>query len=188
MKSSASGRWDTPPEYLAVFPKVRLLVLGSYAPEKLDTVKDISHQLIQNEGLSNARLVSDFATPEMRNMESEGAYNLRKSEFWIPNADVLLFVFLGQDAGVMHELDFALTTVQLAARSIVAYDRTAHVTSLLQGLIDRYTREVSEIPFDGGSLGNLCQQVAGNVAQIIPKIYWEILLRPPGGWECTTPQ
>lgn len=182
----AARKWTTPPEFLAIFPRIRVLELGSYASDKIGTIKSIRDILIQKENLSSTRLVSDFETPLRVTDEGNGAYNLRKSEHWIRRADVRLFVFLGPDAGVMHELDFALSIPGVPSRSIVAYDRNEHVTSLLFGLMDKYSREISEIPFK--DIDDLTKQVAGIIAQISAIIYDDVIYRPWSDWEPTTPK
>jgi hypothetical protein len=185
--SNRAGAWTTVPEYLSIFPRIRLLELGSYAPQKMDTVKAVRDALIQNENLANARIVADFDSPISRKGETNGEYNLRKSEYWIPHADILLFLFLGQDTGVMYELIFALYKIPWASnRTIVAYDRNEHVTSLLAGLTSKYSRQISEISFE--KIEDLCEPVAGVVAAISRIIYSDVIYRPLGEWELSQPR
>jgi hypothetical protein len=182
-----AGGWTTLPECLSIFPKIRLLELGSYAPSRIGRVKAVRDALIKDENLSNTRLVADFDTPLRNTGEGDGEYNLRKSEYWIPKADVLLFVFLGQDTGVMYELTFALDKIPGASsRTIIAYDRNEHITSLLAGLTSRYSREISEVSFE--KIENLCEQVAGTIASISSIIYYDVSYRPLGEWDLTVPK
>jgi hypothetical protein len=134
------------------------------------------------EGLGNARLVADFDSPKAITGEEEAAYNLRKSEYWIEHADVLLFVFLGSDdTGVTIELKTTLQIPGGASRSIVSYDRNQHVSSLLRATIGNYSRQVFEVPFE--TVESLCEQVRGCVLQMCDAIHLGIKYRPNGEWE-----
>jgi hypothetical protein len=131
-------------------------------------------------------MVCDFSTPPRHENETNGDYNLRKSEYWLDRADVYLFIFLGHtDSGVMYELTFGLKIPGGASRSIVAYARGKNVTSLLQGLVNRYRREISEISFDDpDSIG---RQVAGYIAEMSSRLYAAgIKYRAIGEWETSS--
>jgi hypothetical protein len=178
--------WSIPPEYLAIFPRIRVLILGSYAPDKIGIIRNVKKMLTESEGLSNSRMVCDFFTPPRLKNETKGSYNLRKSEYWLNHADVYLFIFLGDtDSGVMYELSVGLLIPGGPSRSIVAYARDKNVTSLLEGIRDKYRREISEISFDDpDSIG---RQVAGYIAEMSSRLYATgIKYRPIGEWETSS--
>jgi hypothetical protein len=176
------GARGEPTEFDSILSKVRLLILGSYAPRNIGKISHLRNRLLSHEELVNSRLVEDFQTPRKHENESGGAYNLRKSQYWIFQADVLLFVFLGaSDAGVMHELDLALSIPGAVNRTLVAYYRKAHITSLLQGILDKYKRSIFEIPFE--KIPSLASQVRGCVLELCDQLYISLTFRMDGEWE-----
>lgn len=176
--------WTTAPEYLSILPKVRLLLLGSYSKSFMQRLESIKSGLIQG-GLMNCRITKDFFTPNRMQNEPEQLYNLRKSEYWVRQADVLFFIFFSgtDNASVALELSETLSQIPGNAwRTILAHEE--NVPSLIAGIGIRFQPEISLIPFSDDE--DLQKQAIGNIVRLLDRLYPIILIRPDGEWECSS--
>jgi len=94
----------TAPEYLKAKPKMRILILGSYECSVKTDLRRIKNFLI-DKGYNQTRLIEDFTNPVIGPTEEMATYNKRKSEYWLPKADVAIFIFLEKvnNDGVEYE-------------------------------------------------------------------------------------
>jgi len=173
--------WATPPEYLSILPKIRVLLLGSFHTKLgLPKLKALKDYLIQN-GINNCRITMDFKSPFRMLNEQEDQYNLRKSEYWMRHADVLVFVFFpGVDnASVGLELKEAVDNIPGSTwRMILAYYERP--PSLISGL----GRRISELSVaDFSDEEELHKQVYGYIIGLLGRLYNIVYSRPPGEWE-----
>jgi len=176
--------WTTPPEYLSILPKVRVLLMGSYAKPFMPKLASIRNGLIKV-GLTNSRITKDFQTPLQMPNEPKQHYNLRKSEYWIRHADVFFFVFFNGTDNASVALELSDTIKQNAGnawRTILAYQEG--VPSLVLGLGIRFQPEMSLIEYSNGK--DLQRQVVGNVVRLLSRLYTTILTRSDGEWECSS--
>jgi len=176
--------WATAPEYMQIIPKVRLLMMGSYAQSFMQRLESIKNGLIKD-GLTNCRMTKDFSTPSRMLNEPEKLYSLRKSEYWIRQADVLFFIFFfGTDNGSIG-LELSTTLGQTpgnAWRTLLAYQE--NVPSLIEGYGIRFQPEISVIPFSDDI--DLQKQATGNVVRLLGRLYSAVSTRPDGEWECSS--
>jgi len=173
--------WATPPEYLSILPKMRVLLLGSFHTELgLPKLKALKEYLIQN-GVDNCRITRDFRSPLRMPNEQEDQYNLRKSEYWMRHADILVFVFFpGVDnASVGLELKEAVDNIPGSTwRTILAYYENP--PSLISGL-GRRISELSVANFSNEE--ELHEQVYGYIIGLLGRLYNTVSNRPIGEWE-----
>jgi hypothetical protein len=172
--------------YLQIKPKLRVLILGSYensAKKRLEGLKDF---LLTKNYLQTA-LVKDFKQPIRKNNESKKLFNLRKSEYWLPEADVPIFVFFqGVDnSGVSIELKHLIDIYSdMAWRSIVAInDKPSEkpVSSLIGGIVERWKREIQPVYFENDSI--LLSGVRGALTNLLENLYFSVIRRSPSLWE-----
>jgi hypothetical protein len=180
----SSGR--TPYEYLKAKPKIRILLLGSYhtpASTELDKVKNYLSQL----GYSQTHLVRDFTNPRRDETETEKDYNLHKSEYWLPKADVPVFIFLPNvdNDGVEYELQHTINIYpDMIWRSIIGWSTNPppKLTSLTEGLVNRWKNTANMVYF--GTIKKLCEEVFGTLTgNILIKMYYRVFNREDGEWE-----
>jgi len=174
------SKWRVPPEYLTILPNIRVLILGSYSSPFLSRLESIRDEIIDR-GISNAKLVKDFKVPAQQPNERLQAYNLRKSEYWIDRADIMIFVFFdGTDnASVGIELRTTLNNPGNAWRTLLAHTETTR--SLVVGLGIRYQPDLSLIPFSNDE--DIVEQAEGNVIRLLERFYSLIYQRQSGEWE-----
>ncbi|RLI46228.1 hypothetical protein DRO64_01280 [Candidatus Bathyarchaeota archaeon] len=173
--------WTTPPEYLSILPKLRVLLLGSYHTELgLPRLEALKNYLIQN-GLNSCRIAKDFKSPIRMLGEPEDQYNLRKSKYWMRHADILVFVFFpGVDnASVGIELQYAVDNVPGSTwRTILAYYENP--PSLISGL-GKDIEEFSVVNFSKEK--ELHEQIYGCIISLLHRFYDIVSNRSVGEWE-----
>lgn len=154
--------------------------MGSYRNGSIFRLESIRDGLIKKK-INNCRLASDFEKPIKLNGEPMDIYYLRKSEYWIQNADLFLLVFFDStdNASVGIELSIILSNPDNAWRTNLAYQE--NVPSLVSGLGKRFQPEISLIPFSDDS--DLQRQAIGNIRRYLGRFYFEVYNRPEGEWE-----
>jgi hypothetical protein len=175
----------TAPEYLKAKPKIRLLLLGSYevsAEADLQRVKDF----LIAKGYSQTHLVADFTNPPRNEREENPDYNLRKSESWLPRADIAIFVFLKNvnNDGVGYELTHVIDNYpDMMWRSIIGWSTNPrpNVSSLIEGLVNRWKKSTNVVFF--GTLDKLCEEILGVLTGMLERLYYRVKSRTEGEWE-----
>jgi len=173
--------WATPPEYLSILPRLRVLLMGSFHPNFLPRLSSLKEALIQD-NIRNCRTAVGFNSPARMPNEPTASYYLRKSEYWISHADAFVLVFFdGPDnSSVAIELKTILSiSPGNAWRTILAYQE--NVPSLVAGLGIRYRPEISMIPFSQD--GDLEEQIVGNIVGLLERFYLSVSGRSDGEWE-----
>ncbi|MGI0080240.1 MAG: hypothetical protein ACRECH_11500 [Nitrososphaerales archaeon] len=159
-----------------------MLVLGPYKDGGYQILSSIRNGLIAND-ISNSRIVTDFETPSKDSFDPS-TYELSRSEYWIDNSDLLLFVFIaGLDgAGVAVELNYAIES-DLMHRSIVAYNETEgyKLSLLIKGKVKRYSSLVTEIKYD--TQDEVVRKAKGAVVSKLEILYEHLRRRASGEWE-----
>jgi len=172
------------PEYLKIKPKLRVLILGSYELSSLERLRTLKGFLMLN-GYLQTHLVKDFDYPTRSSGESQASYNLRKSEHWIPLADVAVFVFLPNvdNTGVGYELKHLIDNhYDMTWRSVVGISRPApKISSLLGGLIERWSDSIQQVFFSTDT--QLAEGVRGALTSLLGRLYFVVINRQPGEWE-----
>jgi len=173
------------PEFLRVKPKLRVLILGSYATSSLKRLEMLKAFLLRN-GYSQTRLIKDFQRPTRQTKESQSVYNLRKSEYWIPKADVPIFVFLPNvdNTGVGYELKHLCDNCyDMTWRSIVGISRkpAPKISSLIDGLIERWSESIQQVFFTTNK--QLQKEVRGSLTNLLERLYFHAISRQKGEWE-----
>lgn len=180
-----AGYW-TNTGYLQIKPKLRVLILGSYESSAIKRLESLKDFLLTKKYLQTA-LIKDFNQPARKNGESKKAFNLRKSEYWLPEADVPIFVFFqgADNSGVSIELKHLIDVYyDMVWRSIVATNNkpSEHpVSSLIGGIIDRWSTEIQHVPFENDNI--LLSDVKGALKNLLEKLYFSVIYRPPSLWE-----
>ena len=170
-------------------PKIRVLILGSYDTAALPILSSIKDFIIAK-GYINTKLVMDFNNPPRQENETDAAYNLKRTEFWLPKADVILFVFLKSDfnsSGVGFELQHISDNYpDMMWRSIVAWSQTPrpNVTTLVEGLVDRWKKSTNVIFF--GNVNRLCDEIFGTLTSILGLLKNSVKNRGYEEWELDT--
>lgn len=180
----SARRWVSP-EYLQVKPKLRVLILGSYSDSALKRLEMLKSFLISKEYLQVC-LVKEFNHPSRGSNESQSSYNLRRSEYWIPKADIPIFVFLPKvdNTGVGYELKHLCDChYDMTWRTIIGICRkpSLRISSLIDGLIQRWSRETQQIFFDTSN--QLHEGVRGALTNLLEKLYFPVVNRQSGEWE-----
>lgn len=182
---SSSRDWTIPPQYLYILDSVRVLILGPYYKGRARRLKAIRSSLI-DKGVRNCRLVLDFNTPPK--VEGEKTYDLRKSEYWINQADLLLFIFLDgkYESGVAMELKHA-TDTKREYDTIVAYPekKAAHISSLIGQYVSRYDPAITQIK--SNTRREIVDKTLGVIVSKLETIYTKVSHRAAGEWELSTP-
>lgn len=179
-----ASRWVVP-QYLRVKPKLRVLILGSYedsALKKLEMLRDF----LLTKGYIQTSLVKEFKFPKKYPGESQSAYNLRKSEYWIPKADAPIFVFFPNvdNTGPAYELKHLCDNhFDMAWRSIVGISikPASKISSLIHGLIQRWSGEIQQVFFNTDN--ELQEGVRGALTNLLEKLYLLAISRQKGEWE-----
>lgn len=167
-------------------PKIRILILGSYDTSALPILRSIKDFII-GKGYVNTKLVMDFNNPTRRANETDAEYNLKRTEFWLPKADVALFVFLKSEfnsSGVGFELQHIIDHhPDMMWRSIVAWSQNPrpNVTTLVEGLVDRWKKSTNVIFF--GSVNRLCDEIFGTLTSILGLFKNTVKTRGNEEWE-----
>jgi hypothetical protein len=181
----SSENWKTA-GYLEVKPKLHILLLGSYDKKVMNRLQRLEDFLLSKNYLNTA-LVCDFDHPKRNIDESKKLYNLRKSEYWLPEADIPVFVFFqGVDnSGVSIELKHMIDTYpDMSWRSIVAInDKPSEkpVSSLVGGITVRWKRQIQTIFFKNDDV--LKTNVKGALTNILEPLYFQVIGRCPSLWE-----
>ena len=141
--------------------------------------------LLEN-GYSQTRLVKNFYWPTKNQNESQSAFNLRKSEYWIPKADVPIFVFLPRvnNDGVGLELQYLCHNFyDMTWRSILGVSRTPSlkISSLISGLIERWSGTTQQVFFTMNK--QLQTGVRGALTNLLERLYYRAINREEGEWE-----
>lgn len=173
------------PEYLAIKPKLRILILGDYKPSCLNRLKALRDHLIRR-GYSQSRLVLDFSSPARTAEETEEHYNLRKSRYWISRADIFVFLFFAgaKNQGTVYELKEVIDrSPDKVWRSIVGISAkpAASLSSLIRGELEVYRGVNYQYFFT--TRKDLCEGVEGQLPNFLERLYPEITARPLGEWE-----
>jgi len=163
---------------------LHILVLGSYRNPALRRLENLKDYLLAK-GYAQTKLVKDFKFPEQSPSESQSSYNLRKSEYWIPKSDALIFVFFprvdntGPGYELKHLCDYHF---DMAWRSIVGIGKpTLKISSLIYGLIDRWSNEFQQIFFETDS--ELQEDVKGALTNLLERLYFPAFSRQKDEWE-----
>jgi hypothetical protein len=176
-------RWVAP-QYLQVKPVLRVLILGSYSNCALKTLEMLRDYLLAK-GYAQTRLVKEFGFPRKNSGESRSAYNLRKSEYWIPKADVLVFVFCSNadNTGPAYELKHLCDIYyDMTWRCIVGISEpTPAISSLIYGLMDRWSREIQQVFFKTDT--ELQNGVRGALTNLLERLYFPTITRQETEWE-----
>ena len=173
--------WTAPPQFLTILPLIRLLILGPYRGGGASRLKMVRNGLIDS-GISNCRLVLDFSGPPPT--PGERAYDLRKSKYWIDQADLLLFVFLGgkYEGGIALELRHALDTHREYHSAVSYLQANADpVSSLIREQVQVYSEAITQIGFQ--TYQQLVRKAGGFVASKLEVVYYTAYRRPAGEWE-----
>jgi hypothetical protein len=171
--------------YLQAKPMLRILILGSYdktAEEELYRIK----KFLIGKGYVQTRLVEDFKNPLKEDNEIQSDYNLRKTEHWLPEADVGIFVFFplvnndGVELEFKHVNDFYLDMIW---RSIIGWSQNPRpkVSSLMNGLVNRWNEIANIVFFE--NIADLNQEIYGVLIGILEKLYFRVIFRGKGEWE-----
>jgi hypothetical protein len=177
-------RW-LPLRYLQVKPKIRILILGSYENSALKRLEMLKKFLL-TKGYMQTCLVKEFKHPVKHYNEPQPAYNLRKSEYWIPKADIPIFVFFPyvDNTGVGYELKHLCDNhYDMVWRSIVgtSIKPASKISSLICGLILRWSEEIQQVFFNTDN--ELQEGVRGALTNLLEKLYFHIIDRQVGEWE-----
>jgi hypothetical protein len=179
----SSNRWVAP-RYLQAKPVLRVLILGSYSTRALKTLEMLRDFLLAK-GYVQTRLVKEFRFPKRNSGESRSAYNLRKSEYWIPKADVLVFVFCSNadNTGPAYELKHLIDIhCDMTWRCIVGISEPApSISSLIYGLVDRWSREFQQVFFKTDAV--LQEDVKGALTNLLERLYFLTINRQESEWE-----
>jgi hypothetical protein len=180
----SSSAWEQP-FYLRAKPKLHVLILGCYKSSAVKHLERLRDFLRENEYLI-ACLVKDFNYPRKLPTESDPSYNLRKSEHWIPESDIPIFVFLSKvdNTGVGYELKHLLDNFSdMAWRSIVCIDTSLglKISSLLKGLIQRWSPSIQIIYFADDM--ELQSGSRGALTNLLERLLQRVIERKDGKWE-----
>lgn len=177
-------RWVTP-QYLQAKPRLRVLILGSYDDSALKRLEMLKDFLLTKRYLQIC-LVKDFNHPKRYSRETQSAYNLRKSEYWIPKADAPIFVFFPDvdNTGVGYELKHLIDNhYDMAWRSIVGISikPALRISSLITGLIQRWSEDIQQVFFNTNN--QLQDEVRGALTNLLERLYFSVINRQKGEWE-----
>jgi hypothetical protein len=160
------------------------LILGSYSKCALKTVGTLRDYL-QEKGYIQTRLVKEFGFPKKNSREPRSSYNLRKSEYWIPKADALVFVFCSNvdNTGPVVELKHLCDIhYDMAWRCIVGISGLKRpVSSLVRGLVNRWSPEIQQVFFK--TEDELQNGVRGALTNLLERLYFSTINRPESEWE-----
>ena len=173
--------WTIPAEYSGILPKIRVLLLGPYRGKFLKRMANLRTYFITEYNMGNCRIVADFNTPQKRNDETNGQYNLRKSLYWISHADILFYIYFdgADNAGVQRELgETFILLPDCAWRVILAYH--PNVSTLVEEYHDTM-REISIVPFS--NIGELKRNGFGPIENLLRRFYYRVDRRLDGEWE-----
>ena len=157
--------------------------MGSYSNCALKTLEMLRAYLLAK-GYAQTRLVKEFGFPKKNSGESRSAYNLRKSEYWIPKADALVFVFCSNadNTGPAYELKHLCDIhYDMAWRCIAGISWTAAISSLIYGLVDRWSREIQQVFFKTDT--ELQDGVRGALTNLLERLYFPAINRQKNEWE-----
>lgn len=181
----SAARWVAA-EYLIAKPKMRILILGSYETSAATTLNEIKDFLIAK-GYGQTRLIADFTNPVRGTIEPEADYNKRKSEYWLPKADVAIFIFLENvnNDGVEYEFKHVdAHHSDMMWRSIICWSTNPrpNVSSLIEGLFNTWNDTANVVFF--GKINKLCEEVFGTITgNLLKKMYYRVFNRENGEWE-----
>jgi hypothetical protein len=127
----------------------------------------------------------DFPIPTPRYDEPEQAYNLRKSEYWIDQADSYLLVFVtGVDNGsVADESQMIIEMKDKAHHAIAFLPSGAGPASLPIGRIQRHGRIIYTIHYDSFREPENIERLEGAVRELATELASVIRARSPSEWE-----
>ena len=179
----SSNRWVAP-QYLQAKPILRVLILGSYSSCALKTLEMLRDYLLAK-GYAQTRLVKEFGFPKKNPGESKSAYNLRKSEYWIPKADAVVVVFCSSvdNTGPAYELKHLCDIhYDMTWRCIVGLSEpTPAISSLIYGLVDRWSREIQQVFFKTDA--ELQSGVRGALTNLLERLHFATINRQRNEWE-----
>jgi hypothetical protein len=172
--------WLVIPEYLRILPNIRIIILGSYRNGCMCRLKNVRNGLIES-GFQNTRLAIDFKIPLQMQDELTPSYNLRKSEYWLLNSHIQIFIFFPKtdNANIGIELKTHLTYPGNAWSTIIAsYDNPP---SLVPGLGLRFQPELTMFNFSDDS--DIISQSKGQIINLLSRLYNLPGINTLGEWE-----
>lgn len=116
---------------------LKILILGSYRPIGMAKRLEIIRDCLRKRGLSNTYLVKDLGDKPIFD-EDEDIHWTNKSNHWMKNFDLSLFVFFADcdNSGVTDELSYFIYKIEETFRCIILYeDNIKQISSRIRAKI-----------------------------------------------------
>lgn len=157
-----------------VKPKLRIVVFGPYKPDNAFTRLANFRDFLRDNGYSNTNLVADLNVPHKQSNQSFEEYLVFKCQYWLENADVVLFTLFrnarleGVATEFTHLIDFLKGRMW---RAIVLYEQN-DLSSMIGGRLNLFQREIQQTDFDGDQ--DLYDKSLGLLINYPKKLFFEL--------------
>ena len=156
------------------------VIFGAYKPRRAKSRLLALRDCLRTKGYLSTFLVEDFPKPVKEHDETDEAYFLRKSEYWLERCDVGFLVFLceGNNDGVGQELRHLCDNlVDRVWRHTVLVEKKCYGTLLISGLLERFDELLGQAFFTSDI--DLCDLAYGRFPDYVRKLYYQIRNREP---------
>jgi hypothetical protein len=155
--------------------KLFVVIFGAYKPEQAKQRLLALRDCLREKGYPCTYLVEDLTEPAREPQETDEAFILRKSEYWLERCDIGFLVFFceGNNTGVGQELRHLCNIlIDRIWRQTVLIEKRCYGSMLISGLLERYDPLLGQAFFVSDR--DLCALAYGRFPDYIRKLYYNI--------------
>ena len=159
--------------------RLQVVIFGAYKPpaSMVRLVNFRNH--LRTMGYTCSSIVEDFDIPKQEDGQPLSEYFLFKCQFWLENADVVLFVFFkeGRQEGVATEFTHLINYLKGRMWRAVVFTENTDLSTMIRGRLTLFNSEIKQTDFDGDA--DLYEKATGLLIDYPKKLFFDIRERPP---------
>lgn len=154
--------------------KLKIVIFGPYKPEAVFNRLERFRNHLITIGYTQTSLVADLHTPVQAEGQGYREYLVFKCQYWLENADVVLFVLFreGRLEGVATEFTHLIDNLDRQMWRTVVFYEQHDISSMIGGRLDLFNQEIKSTDFDGDE--DLHQKATGFLIDYLKKLYYQI--------------
>lgn len=154
--------------------KLKIVIFGPYKPEGAFNRLEGFRNHLREIGYTQTFLVADLDIPVQAPGQGYREYLVFKCQYWLENADVVLFVLFkeGRLEGVATEFTHLIDNLDGQMWRTVVFYEQHDISSMIGGRLDLFNQEIKSTDFDGDE--DLHQKATGYLIDYPKKLYYQI--------------
>ena len=154
--------------------KLRIVIFGPYKPDSALTRLANFRDFLRENGYPNTNLVADFNIPQQQSDQSFEEYLVFKCEYWLENADVVLFTLFNNARleGVSTEFTHLVDILKGRMWRTIVFHEQVDLSSMIKGRLNLFHREIQQTDFDGDQ--DLYEKSLGLLISYPKKLFFEL--------------